>query len=185
MRLLLYIAGLLGSTAPDISLFTPDERTWRLSDALREKPSVLLHASGCKETVPVPDSVRLLAIRPSACGGYRDPSGAARRYLGEAKAVLLDRNGVVRLVAADDLKAFGVDVSRWTAGREIYTAQCQRCHGADGRDTHYSGIKTLAGLGKRISRTEIIERTIRSGNVDLSPMDEEARRALAVYVAGL
>ena len=185
MRLLFYIAGLLGSTAPDVSLLTPDGRTWRLAEALRERPAVLLHAGGCHETVAVPDSVRLLAIRPSTCGGYRDPSGAARRYLGEAKAVLLDRDGVVRLVSGADLKAFATEVSRWATGRAIYTAQCQRCHGADGRDMQYSGIKPLAGLGKRITRAEIVERTIRSGNVDFTPMDEEARRALAVYVAGL
>lgn len=185
MRLVLFVAGLLGSTAPELSLFTPDGRMWRLADALREKPAVLLHASDCKETVTVPDSVRLLAIRPSACGAYRDPSGAARRYLGQAKAVLLDRDGIVRMVATNDLKTFSRDVAAWARGSEIYTAQCQRCHGADGKDTHYSGIKTLSGIGKRITRTEIIERTIRSGSVDLTPLDAEARRALAAYVAGL
>ena len=185
MRVLLFVAGLLGSTAPELSLFTPDGRMWRLADALKEKPAVLLHASGCDETVVVPDSIRLLAIRPSNCGAYRDPSGAARRYLGQAKAVLLDRAGVVRLVAADDLKAFGRQVADWGRGSEIYAAQCQRCHGADGKDTHYPGIKALAGIGKRINHAEIIERTIRSGSVDMTPLDAEARRALAVYVAGL
>ena len=186
MRLLLFVAGLLGSTAPEFSLFTPDGRMWRLADALKEKPAVLMHATACDETVEIPDSVRLLAIRPAKCAGaYRDPSGAARRYLGEAKAVLLDREGVARLVATGDLKAFGREVSAWARGGDIYAAQCQRCHGADGKDTHYPGIKTLAGIGKRINRAEIIERTIRSGSVDLTPLDEEARRALAAVVAGL
>ena len=185
MRVLLFVAGLLGSTAPEMSLFTPDGRMWRLADALREKPAVLLHAGGCAETVPVPDAVRLLAIKPSACGAYRDPSGAVRRYLGEARAVLLDRDGVVRLVATGDLKKFGREVSDWARGGEIYAAQCQRCHGTDGKDTNFAGIKTLNGIGKRISRAEIIERTIRSGSVDLTPLDDDARRALAAYVAGL
>ena len=185
MRFVLFVAGLLGSTAPDLSLFTPDGRMWRLADALREKPSVLLHANGCKETVVVPDSVRLLAIRPSNCGGYRDPSGAARRYLGEDKAVLLDNTGRVRLVAENNLKTFATEVGAWAQGRDIYTSQCERCHGADGRDAQYPGIKPLAGIGKRLSRKEIIERTIHSGFVDLTPLNTEARRAMAVYVGGL
>ena len=185
MRLLLFVAGLLGSTAPDLSLFTPDGRMWRLADAVREKPAVLLHASGCKETLVVPDSVRLLAIRPSNCGGYRDPSGAARRYLGEAKAVLLDNTGRVRLVAEKNLKTFAAEVGAWARGRGIYAAQCERCHGTDGQDTQYPGIKALAGIGKRLSRTEIIERTTHPGSVDLKPLDSEARRVVAVYVAGL
>jgi mono/diheme cytochrome c family protein len=159
---------------------------WRLADAVREKPAVLLRANGCKETLVVPDSVRLLAIRASNCGGYRDPSGAARRYLGEAKAVLLDNSGVVRIVAAGkSLKTFAAEVALWARGRDIYHAQCERCHGADGRDTQYPGIKTLAGIGKRLSRMEILDRTIRSGFVDFSALDGEARRAMAVYVAGL
>jgi hypothetical protein len=158
---------------------------WRLSDALGEKPAVLLHASNCKETVAVPDSVRLLAIRPSTCGAYRDPSGAARRFLGEVKAVLLDRHSVVRLSSTGDLKAFSAEVVRWANGREIYTANCQRCHGADGRDKSYAGIKPLNGIGRRISRTEIIDRTVHSGNVDLARVHEEERRALSVFVAPL
>jgi hypothetical protein len=127
--LLLAMAGLLGTSAPDFSLFTPDGRAWRLSEMLEDRPVVLFHATGCTETIEVPDSVRLVAMRPSICGGYRDHTGAARRFLGESKAALIDKSRIVRVVSATDLRQFAAEVARWsTAHRNEERQRCLLCH---------------------------------------------------------
>lgn len=127
--LLLFVAGLLGTSAPDFSLFTPDGRAWRLSEMLVDRPVVLFHATGCTETVELPDTVRLVALRPSVCGGYRDHTGAARRFLGESKAALIDKSRIVRLVAGSDLRQFSAEVARWVkAPPPASQQQCLLCH---------------------------------------------------------
>jgi hypothetical protein len=130
MRLLLLaVAGLLGTSAPDFSLFTPDGRAWRLSEMLVDRPVVLFHATGCEETILVPEAVRLVALRPSICGGYRDHTGAARRFLGEARAALIDQSRMVRLVGAADLRTFAADVARWSGMQKADDRQrCLACH---------------------------------------------------------
>jgi hypothetical protein len=127
--LLLAVAGLIGTSAPDFSLFTPDGRAWRLSEMLVDRPVVLFHATGCEETVAVPDSIRLVALRPSICGGYRDHTGAARRFLGEAKAALIDKSRIVRLTSSSDLRQFAADVAQWsTAPKSDDRQRCLLCH---------------------------------------------------------
>lgn len=45
--------------------------------------------------------------------------------------------------------------AEWELGRATYLARCARCHGEDGGDTSYPEIRTLKGIGRRLSREEI------------------------------
>jgi mono/diheme cytochrome c family protein len=118
---------------------------------------------------------------------------AAQPTLGEGGGViglLLDEQGVVRLrTRASDVRGLArqlaEDIKAWHGGKQIYDAQCARCHGADGRDLSYPNVKSLAGIGNRHSKSEIIERTILTGAVDMSHMSESDKNQLALYVAGL
>lgn len=46
----------------------------------------------------------------------------------------------------------------WWLGRTNYLGACARCHGEDGAANTYSGIKILAGLGKRVGEDGIRKR---------------------------
>lgn len=129
-KLLLLSATLLGSVAPDFSLFTPDGRAWKLSEMLVDRPVVLLNAAGCTETIQVPDTIRLVALRPSICGGYRDHTGAARRFLGDSRAALIDKLRVVRLAAGEDLESFTAAVAKWRPD-DSRGVNCLLCHRSD------------------------------------------------------
>jgi cytochrome c553 len=104
----------------------------------------------------------------------------------ERAIVLVDRSGKVRRVArgagADGLES---EWKRWRDGRASYEANCARCHGEDGRDESYPGAKSLGGIGTRHTVAEILEKTDRSGFVDLNYLRTEGKKALAIYVAGL
>jgi hypothetical protein len=126
-NLVLLGATLLGSAAPDFMLFTPDGRPWRLSEMLLDRPVVVLNDSDCVEKLKVPESIRVVALRPSVCGGYRDHTGAARRFLGATKAVLIDKTRVVRVIAGPDLAAFESAVASWRPE----PPRCSLCHFTD------------------------------------------------------
>lgn len=40
-------------------------------------------------------------------------------------------------------------------GEKLYNVACARCHGVDGADTSYPGIRRLDGIGKRLTNAEI------------------------------
>jgi hypothetical protein len=60
-----------------------------------------------------------------------------------------------------------------------------RCHGGDGKDESYPGTKSLSGIGNWHSEEKNFELTQLAGFVDLSALDDRARRALSVFVARL
>jgi peroxiredoxin len=118
-----------------------------------------------------------------------DHSNVVRRAYGAVgqRLAFLVENGMVRRVVPvtrSDAEIVGV-VKVWEEGRKIYSAQCSRCHGEDGKDTSYPGTKSLGGIGNRISEEEILHRTLLTGAVDLTPLKDASRKALAAYVAGL
>lgn len=53
-------------------------------------------------------------------------------------------------------------------GRVIYTAHCARCHGADGGDTSYPGVKTLVDITRHRPGGEILETSRAFATADLS-----------------
>jgi hypothetical protein len=63
------------------------------------------------------------------CAGYRDHTGAARRFLGESKAALIGKDRVVRVIAGSDLHQFSADVAKWALKPARNDAQrCLICH---------------------------------------------------------
>lgn len=108
---------------------------------------------------------------------------AAARFAGNG---FLVENGIVRRILHSLTAARIVnEVALWQGGRQIYDAQCARCHGLDGTDNNYPNIKSLAGIGNRASESKIIEMTELTGAVDLHALSAKDRQALAAYVAGL
>jgi mono/diheme cytochrome c family protein len=76
-------------------------------------------------------------------------------------------------------------------GRQTYVAMCARCHGEDGRSRDYNLIKTLDGIGNRLSRQQVRAALspAPAGRdtylVRSQPMDEPTLDALVAYVTGL
>jgi cytochrome c553 len=108
----------------------------------------------------------------------------------ERVAVLVDEHGVLRRVVRrnEDAGQFAAtlvkDMRAWDDGKAIYEGQCARCHGEDGNGRNYPNIKTLGGIGNRLTEAEIAERTGQVGTVDLTVLGERVK-SLAAYVAGL
>lgn len=105
-------------------------------------------------------------------------------------AVLLDDRGIIRRVIRrdDDAERFTAvvraEIRAWQEGRQVFASHCARCHGPDGQDDSYPGVKSLAGIGNRLTEAQILEKTSRTGAVDLTALGDRTR-FLAVYVAGL
>jgi hypothetical protein len=127
---------------------------------------------------------------------FRSGSDVARRYLGTAASrsavVLVDESGTVRHIAT--LQDSG-DLLRITAaydsGKQSFHFACARCHGSDGGDGTYAGIKTLRGIGRRLTRDQIAERlnSIPTGANEVLVRGHVLSRqdfdALVLYVSGL
>ena len=101
-------------------------------------------------------------------------------------ALLIDPSEKIRREFLDaQLDVVLNETAGWVRGMRSYDVQCSGCHGYDGGDKSYPKIKPLAGIGQRCNIDEIIEQMSKMGKVDLSAMDEEAKRALAAYVSTL
>jgi len=137
------------------------------------------------EVLVLPERLR------NACDQDANCSSAKRqvevRYAGGKNARLEDSRGVPRVTfgEAESLANILNEVKAWRLGREVYDAQCARCHGADGTLEDYPGVKSLAGIGKRYSEARILEAVQNGGRVDMSGMTPAERHAVALYVAGL
>jgi len=110
---------------------------------------------------------------------------AARGIDPNALGFLIESGILRRIIRTDQVGRMLAEVSSWQGGRQIYEAQCARCHGLDGTDTNYPEIKSLAGIGNRATESKIIEMTELTGAVDLNALTQKDRQALAAYVAGL
>lgn len=175
-------ANALGSTFPEEQVVGRHGESKHLSDLWREKPLVLVPLEPCDAPLPkIDDSrVNIAGIAELHCNRPAVFFDAHRLE----SPVLLDNNGVLRRVfrTADSIPG---EVRAWFAGMGVYRARCARCHGVDGGDTGYPGIRVLRGIGNRHCEDETLDMTQRAGFVDLHSLDEKSRRALAIYVAGL
>ena len=133
-------------------------------------------------------SVALVPIAGEKCKAEIQsiPVLFAARSSGPNPLGFLIENGILRrIIRTDRVNRMLAEISLWQGGRQIYDAQCARCHGLDGTDSNYPEIKSLAGIGNRATESKIIEMTELTGAVDLHALTEKDRQALAAYVAGL
>ncbi len=108
--------------------------------------------------------------------------------------ILVDSGGIVRrietgrLLAGKELADF---VEQWRLGREVFLYSCARCHGDDGSLNIRGDVKTLTGIGNRLTPAQVYER-LRVG--ELSDIDVLIRgrfhkrkevEAVVVFVRGL
>jgi hypothetical protein len=106
---------------------------------------------------------------------------------------LVDENGLLRAAepapeTADRIVAF---LEEWELGKKSFEWGCANCHGKDGRDTTHYGIKSLAGVGNRMSREEL-RRTLNATmiapgrySIRCFHYSERELKALVTYVFGL
>lgn len=202
-----------GRVAPDFELIDARGVKRSLADLLKQQPLILVLCFGDTQRMELQlEAVReagrqmetvatVAAVVPQA--RLFDPPGSAvllndpDRHL--AKKFGLDDESTGRWVLIDSARKirrageyFGLDadqlvsiVQSWRRGKTIYEGACARCHGQDGTDTSYPNIKTLGGIGSRMSEEEIIDATEATGVVDLSSLSSADLKALAAYVAGL
>jgi hypothetical protein len=168
-----------------VTLSAPRTSTMRLED-LHGKPVRLseLWRRGSNAVVVLPARARQDCKARHGCAQPDLPLTVVFDPATSAPARLIDPSEKVRREFADQpLDDILTGTANWLRGMRTYEAQCARCHGADGADTAYPNVKSLAGAGQRYSVDEIIERMTNTGNTDLSALNDEAKRALAGYVA--
>ncbi len=106
---------------------------------------------------------------------------------------LVDEEGVVRAAeTAPEAAARLVDfVKEWELGRKAFEWGCVTCHGKNGRETYYYGVKPLGGVGNRMSREQLLRALnatmIAPGRYSIRcfHFTEAELKALVTYVAGL
>ena len=161
-----------------------------------------LKASSCSElakaaTKLAGERVRLLSVEPIAkrCPDipnvYR-PAATEIEQLsaGSARMMIVDTTAIIRLIQPVDANAVGISGAaatavEWEGGRQSFITQCGHCHGSDGADTSYAGIKTLERISKRMSDQRILEGGQEFGAVDMTSWSKSAKDALLLYIRGL
>ncbi len=136
---------------------------------------VTAEPQGCvwKEgVILVSDTAELLHIFPSK--GARSDSW---------RIVIADPYRTVRLVAVVPTASGAITkaaeiAATWEHGRQSFIANCGHCHGDDGADTNYIGIKTLAGIFRRLPPEKILDGGQLFGAVDMSSWSRTAKDAL-------
>ncbi len=106
------------------------------------------------------------------------------------RMVIADPFKTARYVAAvpagaNAIRALVDTAANWESGRQIFSGACGHCHGDDGADTSYVGIKTLAGISQRLSGEAILDGGRQFGAVDMTTWSSETKAALLLYIGGL
>lgn len=106
---------------------------------------------------------------------------------------LVDEAGIVRAIRPAPVRGFGLVefFEEWELGRKAFAWGCTTCHGQDGRETYYYGVKSLGGIGNRMT-PEQIRRTLNATmiapgrySIRCFHFTEAEIQALVTYVAGL
>jgi cytochrome c553 len=146
------------------------------------------------------DKVRFLVLSTGhqGCAGKVDyivpVQPSQLELLGEPgsswRLAIVDSYGIVRIIQVLPEGASGIEqattiATDWEGGRQSFITNCGHCHGNDGADLSYSGIKTLAGIARRMKGEQILEGGQQSGAVDMTAWSQGAKDALLLYIAGL
>jgi hypothetical protein len=134
----------LGAPAPECTVEDPCGARRALSE-FRGRKVVLLDSNGVPAGTGSIEGVVVVTT-----GAH--PLGAER-----GKAYLIDEDGVVRRIEPAPSSHEGVAsfIEDWEEGRAFFVNRCARCHGEDGADDSYPYIRTLVGIGSRLTRTQI------------------------------
>lgn len=171
----------LGEPAPPLALEEPAGRT--LEDFRGKKALVLAAESrpeGLETAAGQLRQRRVELVRAKLPGG-------------EKNFWLVDEGGVVRAVQPAPGQASGLVefLAEWELGRKAFEWGCATCHGSDGRETYYYGVRSLGGIGNRMSR-EQLQRTLNATmiapgrySIRCFHFTEAELKALVTYVAGL
>jgi len=171
----------LGETAPSIVLEDPAGQTL---EQFRGRKVIVL-AAGADPT-GLSEAVRQLRQRGVELVKARLP-GAGNGFW------LVDEQGVVRAVEQAPREAAGLAefYQEWELGKKAFEWGCTTCHGKDGRETYYYGVKSLGGIGNRMSREQLL-RTLNATmiapgrySIRCFHFTEAELKALVKYVAGL
>ncbi|MFB3827356.1 MAG: cytochrome c [Bryobacteraceae bacterium] len=198
----------LGEAAPDVILPGAGER---LSAACaRGFVALVLLPSDPAAAAAVKRSVAGVQAKGSLAGTVVEMIGPAqeearRAFFGSraeavagAMVLLIDRSRVLRRVSnlpADALESTGPHLAdlfeSFQSGKLAYESACARCHGTDGKNRDYAGIKSLGGVGNRLTLQQITERfrAVPLGDGTFSVrtciLTRKGVESLAHYVAGL
>ena len=99
--------------------------------------------------------------------------------------MIVDTTAVIRLIRPVDANEDGISKAaatavEWEGGRQSFITQCGHCHGSDGADTSYAGIKTFARISKRMSDQRILEGGQEFGAVDMTSWSKSAKDVFVV-----
>jgi cytochrome c553 len=173
-------------------------------------PAAVLTSAECASLIEARrklagDRVKLVVVTTSEtnCTASKEglfmvaPAGDVSRLFGEHSGgetswlmVIADPFKTVRHLAAVPASANAIaalvdTADNWEGGRQIFSGACGHCHGDDGADTSYVGIKTLAGISQRLSREAILDGGRQFGAVDMTGWSSETKAALLLYIEGL
>ena len=99
------------------------------------KPNVVLPTDAAQlATLFPPDA----SIREAWRLIVADPIGSVRVL----KTLPVTPDGIARAIGM---------AATWEYGRQSFITNCGHCHGNDGADTSYTGIKSLAGVSRRLT----------------------------------
>jgi cytochrome c553 len=164
-----------------------------------------LNPEQCSELKRQTDEVRKFGLavtiaqipKAAACGPDTEAEvGSAlagklqSREPSAATVLVLDGDGIARLqfhASTEDLSQKRVqrELVAWEQGRQAFSVHCGHCHGDDGAETTYVGIKTLAGISTRMTDEKILDGGEQFGLVPISSWSQSDRDVLMQFIRGL
>lgn len=115
---------------------------------------------------------------------------ATSQSAAEARAVVLDGSGVVRLdetfeASVAQIKRVADKLIAWRQGAQSFAVHCGHCHDDDGANTSHAGIKTLVGISTRMSDAKILEGGEMFGAVSIYAWKKSEVDSLLLFIRGL
>lgn len=204
---------LMSAAAPTASLLRKDlSAVSPLNQLVRGKPHAIWFVTDpfagqlCPELskqIKLVESFGLTGTLIQAEAGSR-PCGEAgrifsqdilRKVFGEdglpgGRVMVVDGGGVVRFdhplgADPDALRAAAGRAIAWEQGRQGFSVHCGHCHGDDGTETSYPGVKSMAGLSTRLTDAKILEGAEQFGAVPVSTWSVRDMETLLVFIRGL
>jgi mono/diheme cytochrome c family protein len=135
----------------------------------------------------------LLVAPPAACNdlaGWQGGKGFPAAGESGFRLLIVDADGIVRFDQsfasdADGVKSAAGFAIRWEQGRQSFSVHCGHCHGDDGTETAYPGVRSMAGLTARMTEARILEGAEQFGAVPVSTWDEKEVESLLLFIRGI